>query len=204
MNPPKLLNEIGNMLREQKDYGKALEIYKVAIDMMRQLLAHGEANKLPLAILLSNTGCVYEETHAYEEAFLYYKEAYDIRKKFLSGEHKNVASTLVRLGYVCLQKDVDDLAEKYIEEAVGMCRRHDYNTILAAALKYRGKLYLKQCFFNSALGSFQDALHIEKQLPDASLANRADLLDHIGDAYLKLERQKDALEAFMEARQVLK
>ena len=127
---------------------------------------------------------------AYEEAFECFKEAFDIERD------PDIVLYLIEMGNIRLKKDMDIEAEKYLEEAVNMCKQHYHKNLLSKALYYRGRLYLKQSYFYTAMASLQEALQIAKEFD--SKERYASIQTLIAYAYMKQGRLDKAVETYMD------
>ena len=197
----KLLDEIGSVFYRQKEHLKALEIFNEAVDRMRTF-ARNENDRHILATILRHSAKAYCELGATYEALACFKEAYGIKKMSLPFDPLFIAKGLIFLGNKRLEKGLDKEAENYLEEAVNMCRQHDFNTLLSIALYYRGKLYLKQSYFNTAMASFQEALQIQKELDLKQMYTN--IQTFIGYVYARQGRLDKAVETYMDNIDTLK
>jgi CHAT domain-containing protein/Tfp pilus assembly protein PilF len=215
-------NELGTLLRTQREYAKAESVYREAIDMSRELFSktrypHGH---VVFASSLSNLSVLYVYQHEYAKAEPWAQEALEMRRalfpkdKYPQG-HPQIAHSLTNLGGLYQMQADYAKAEAFYDEALEMYRslypkaQHSQGHLqLAHTLNNLGTLFKIQreyakakMFYQEAVAMYR-AIYPKAQFPHGhpqlavGLTNLADL-SRTEQEYPKAEASyREALEIY--------
>jgi tetratricopeptide (TPR) repeat protein len=88
---------IGIVYHQQNKYEHALHYYNRTLSILKELPSD---DKLDLAWIYNNIGCLYTDIGDLNQALEYQKKAYEIRKKSLSSIHPDIATSLTNIGRI--------------------------------------------------------------------------------------------------------
>ena len=169
--------------REGSSYGAIADIYAVSKNYKNAMLYYHKAiaalrqshDSIALASAISNAGDAFLNNNAYDSALLYFKEAGTLFEKanYLVGK----AYSLGNIGMVYANTGQNSLAEKNINEAIGILgKAEDYYPICVYLISM-SDIYLKK-------GDEQTAMNYASR--SLQLAQQYGLKEQISDADLKL------------------
>jgi len=92
-----LFMAIGIVYHQQNKYEHALHYYNRTLSILKELPSD---DKLDLAWIYNNIGCLYTDIGDLNQALEYQKKAYEIRKKSLSSIHPDIATSLTNIGRI--------------------------------------------------------------------------------------------------------
>lgn len=110
---PLFKSQIGTVYDGMKEYRKAIEYYKEALDLARELKLPGI---LYTALYNRNIANSYSWLQEFENAYGYAKNGYEVRKDIL-GKHPYTARSAFQMAEICRCLEEFDEAEEYYEEA---------------------------------------------------------------------------------------
>ena len=110
---PFFKGQIGTVYEGKKDYHKAIEWYKEALDLAKELKIPGMLNT---AIYNRNIANSYAWMREYDDAYQPAKNAYEIRKDIL-GNHPHTARSAFQMAEICRSSENFPEAEDYYAEA---------------------------------------------------------------------------------------
>jgi tetratricopeptide (TPR) repeat protein len=161
---PRLLQAIGNILRDQKEYGKAADYYTQAIDMIGQ---PGPEDWM----YFYARGICHERLKEWDKAEADLEKALEFKP--------TQASVMNYLGYSWVDQNMHlEKAMDLIREAV---RREPNNGYYVDSL---GWAYYKLGKFDDAVDQLEKAVELR---PEDPILN-----DHLGDAYWRVGRRREA------------
>jgi tetratricopeptide (TPR) repeat protein len=118
---------IGIVYHRQNKYQDALINYKDSLSIRKNLSSF---NKLDLAWIYNNMGCLYVDIGDLNRALKYQQKAYDIRKKCLPSTHSDLATSLSNLGR--------------IHQALAYQTNGDCNEIQQALENYKAAFHIRR------------------------------------------------------------
>ncbi|MBI1343570.1 MAG: adenylate/guanylate cyclase domain-containing protein [Terrimonas sp.] len=161
---------IADVYSISQNHPNAMLYYNKAIKSLRQ------ANDSSfLAAALTNAGSEYSDNEIYDSALLYFRESTIISEKvdYLIGKAYNLGN----MGIVYAEMGQNDLAEKNINEAIGILEDNEVYDPICSYTGMMSDIYLEKGDRKAALGYALRSLH---------LAEQHGLKDQISDANLKL------------------
>lgn len=161
---------------------------------------------LDLAYTANNLAYLYREQQLYDSSELYYRMAYDIRKKKLGSNHVIYGNSCNKLGYVLMKQEKLDEAAPLYEEAkrihgatLGMGSDYYKN-----ARNNLGYIYMNSGKFSLSLDQYNEALD---DLQKSNEKNEK-LIDYytfqLARVYAKMEDWDSALEAYLTSKNITK
>ncbi len=164
----RIINELGIIYRERKDYTQALHLYQEALTSAITLNHQ--------AVLLNNIGHVYESTEEYETALDYYQQAYD--KAVASYNDRETARSLSNMSFIQSKLNLPQ-AESGLLEALEIRKTKKYNYDLSSSYNHLSRFYY----------SIKDTLSASKYSDDfLQLALKNNNVEHLQSALrLKIE-----------------
>ena len=112
-----ILNDLALLASHQQEYDKALDLFRVSLDVRLQLF---EDDHPLLASTYNNMGNVYRRLKDYPKAHQYLTDALAIRTSRLGHKHPEVARTLHNLGMLAMYMQDLDQSYQYIWKAAEM------------------------------------------------------------------------------------
>jgi CHAT domain-containing protein/tetratricopeptide (TPR) repeat protein len=169
---------LGALLKDQGEYGQALDYYQLALRMCRKLYPK---ERYPqghphLASCLGNLGALLRDQGEYGQALEYYRQALHMRQQlYPKGRypqgHPDLAGSLNNLGDLLQEQGEYGQALNYKQQALQMCQqlypKEKYpqgHPHLASSLNNLGALLYAQGEYRKALDYFQQALRMRQQL----------------------------------------
>ena len=110
---PLFKSQIGTVYEGQKDFSKAIDCYKEALDLAKKLKLPGILNA---ALFNRNIANSYSWLEDFEAAYEYAKTGYEIRKDIL-GNHPLTARSTFQMAEILRSLEEFEEAEEYYEEA---------------------------------------------------------------------------------------
>ena len=201
---------MGNLLRKHGDPSDALDYFKFALSIKQKRLS---SDDIDVANTLFNTAVLLDDIEKYELSLVAYKEALRIRKLVLGDKNQEVADTLFCMGNVdtvlenhkdalgyynesieireALLHDVDPHAKDFDDTFLFIS--NPTSPRLDVLSQYEG---LNQCF--------EEALPLTKLIMGANHPDVCNLLNRMGEVYLKLHDWDNAIGSFQGALRVKK
>ena len=110
---PFFKGQIGTVYEGKKQFEKAIEFYKEAIELAKELKIPGMLNT---ALFNRNIANAYCWLRNFKDAYQPAKNAYEIRKVIL-GRHPDTARSAFQIAEICRDLEDSDEAKKFYEEA---------------------------------------------------------------------------------------
>lgn len=143
-----ILNNIGLVYKEQKNYGLALENYRKALKLFEEL-----ESKPGIAQTQSHIGIVYLEGENYSDALMYSQDALRIYREI--GQRKEVASALENIGSIYYQWGKYDQALQHYEESLQISKELNLKKEVYDVYKEISDVYAARGNFRKALDHYQ-------------------------------------------------
>ena len=195
LNVASLLIRIGMEYKEQKEISKSLECYKEALEIQRKWLPALHLDTFKTVSILGN---VSTKLGAIDNALEYFQKALHMGNTILPFENKEIVGLIINIAALYKMKRMLDQAEKCLDEALRISRRHSYNKLLVDALTHYGDIWERQGLYYVAMASFKEALQIERQAMPLDLGKIMIILKYIEHLYRMQHRMEEALDTNME------
>jgi tetratricopeptide (TPR) repeat protein len=212
-----MLNNLGNLHRNQNRMEQAGKEYEEALDISRRL-ARGDADAYLsyVAQTLNNLGILHRQESQMEEAQKAYKEALEIRRRLARANPDtylpDLAQTLNNLGNLHRNQNRTEEAQKAYEQALEIRRqlaRTNPDTFLpeiAGTLNNLGLLLSDQNRMEEARKDLEEALNIYRRLarvnPDIYLPYVGRVLGGVGRMHIASHEDSEARLDLTEALQI--
>ena len=159
----------GRLYRDQKEHDKALEAFERLIE------GHQDAPERYLYYI--DAGLTYQEMGRMSEAETHYRQALELNSED--------ADTYNTLGYFYAE------THQKLDEALELIKKAvDLNPQAGHIVDSLGWVHYQRGDYEDAAAQLEEAVKLRQQEPDPVI------YDHLGDAYLKLNRIDDACEAW--------
>lgn len=191
---------IGSFAVEQRDYAEAGHLLQTALDLFKQIdVPHKVADTLDAI------GAIHYEQGDHEAAAGYVQESLAIWREqensvFHNLPRQGIATALVHLGLLAINRGDYDEARKLTEEAHVIAAKADDYWTLADALTNLGKIARDRGEFQEAFLKFQEALVAYREVGDHHSVIIA--LRDLGNLLLFQENNEGARGFFEEALEV--
>jgi CHAT domain-containing protein/tetratricopeptide (TPR) repeat protein len=183
----------GQQLISQDSYRRAIDIYKLALE-----IAGRSGDKGVTADALRSIGNVHWWQGNYTEAPEQYQKCLKIYGEI--GDRAGIASTLNNIGNVHrMQGNYSEALEQY-QKSLKISEERSDKVELARSLNSIGLVYLGQGNYSDALGQFQKSLKISEGRSDKAELARS--LNSIGGVYLGQGNYSEALEQFQKSLRI--
>ncbi|WP_431471852.1 tetratricopeptide repeat protein [Nonlabens sp. SCSIO 43208] len=126
----RIINELGIIYRERKDYAQAIKLYQEGLSRATSLNHQ--------SVLLNNIGHVYESTEEFEKALDYYQQAYD--KAVASSNKRETARSLSNMSFIKSKLNLPK-AENGLLEALDIRKTNKYNFDLSSSYNHLARFY---------------------------------------------------------------
>ena len=215
------LNNLANVLRNQRDFPAARRAFEEAATIYRQL-AQSEPHiyRPSVAATLNNLGNVLSNQRDFPAGRRAFEEALDICRQLAESDphiyRPNVAATLNNLGNVLSEQRDFPAARRAFEEAVGIYRQlalsepRVYRPDVAGTLSNLGTVLCEQRDFPATRRAFEEALGIYRQLAESDphiyrpgVAGTLNNLGNVLRAQLDLPAARQAFEEALDIRRQL-
>jgi serine phosphatase RsbU (regulator of sigma subunit) len=173
------LNRIGMVYRQIKKYTESLEYYSRSLDIRRR---NNQASAMPWTFL--GIASTYEEMKKYPEAL----ENYELGMK--GGDKRCTTQCMMGAGRVFSLMGDEDLAEKRLEESLGMAQELNSLALISdaySALAAHYELFKKP---DKALRSFKQFLRSRESLHSNEVQSRLSNIE-VAHAVEKSEQEKE-------------
>lgn len=154
-------NNLGVLNRITGDYAKALDFYKISLDIKIKM-----NNQLGIAKSLNNLGLVYEQLGSYEKALDYYLQSLDIKRKM--DKRSSTAASLINIGNIYEKLRMDSLALASQYEALELYSQENNLKGKATAYNNLGELMQKRGEVDKAFTFFEKALALNDSVKNIS------------------------------------
>lgn len=172
-------SNIGNLYYYQGDYADALKYYEQALQHLPSNDSIRDKKYLYYkSSVLSNIGVIYDETKEFGKSEKYYTEALILAKR--ANHHEQIANVVNNQGSYFKDRGNNELALKYMQDAMEIRRQNNNRFGLARSNLNLGQLYLE---------SLRDYKKAEYHLQQAILIGReVGTLQTVNTAYGLLQR----------------
>ena len=146
-----LLENLGVLCWRSKDYSKALDHYRRALDIRTNL----QGQQHPDVVLpIDDMGHVYQERSQHAIALQHYRRALAIRQKALGPEHPDVAISFGNIGNVYLAQNNYDKALEHLSKSLKITEKTwgSGHPKAVPALSSIGNVYMNQGRYKDAVG----------------------------------------------------
>ncbi|MEP6775865.1 MAG: tetratricopeptide repeat protein, partial [Chloroflexota bacterium] len=150
-----VLSNVAMLEGEQGLYGQAIETYKQAIEINREL-GHGQ-----VALALNNLGVVYWKSGDVENARAMYRESLTLWRQM--DDPGNMVLALDNLGIVAQYHEEYEAARHYQDEALAICRTFGHKNSLAHVLANMGSRAVAEGEFALAREYYLELLPLLQQ-----------------------------------------
>lgn len=181
---------LGRLRKDQGDAVGALAAYSVALESSRS-----SSNRSLQAVVLNNTGVVYQQQRRFGEALDSYQQALAITREM--GDRAGEGAALSNIGGTYESQGRYGEALEACQQALALAREVGNQTGEGAALSIIGTVYKGQRRYDEALEAFQQALAIRREMGDQT--REGETLTGIGLVYQRQGRQDEALEVYQQA-----
>jgi tetratricopeptide (TPR) repeat protein len=189
-----VLNDLGILYADLKNYDKALECYEESLALKRESGWNwGEGNTL------TNLGGLYSQRDDYAKAIDYYEQAINAYKK--TNSRGEAARVLIDLGRVYAKAGQTSKAMETVEKSLTQSREiKDLDTQMHA-LGELGTLYADQRQFSEAVPYFEECSEIARKIRKPDLEQWA--LYCLGSAHASLNNDSTAIEYYEKSLEVV-
>jgi tetratricopeptide (TPR) repeat protein len=216
-NVASVLNNLGNLYRDENRTAKAREAYDESVTIYRALAKGKPDVYLPyVAAILNNIGILDSTENRKLEARRAYDEALSIDRLLAQRKPEQylgvVASTLNNLGILYSDESRRGEARQAYDEALTINRRmavtkpEQYLPAVAVTLNNLGNLHSDESRRQAAWLAYDEALAIYRNLaknnPDVYLPDIATTLNNLGILYLEKHETREAAAAYEEALRI--
>lgn len=162
-----VLNNIGNLLRDQKKYDAAFNFHQQALEIRKE---YCPADHVDTATSLQNIGNVLRDQRKWDEALSFYQQALEIREKSYPAGHVNIAMSLDSIGTVLDDRDRRGNGLDYKLRALAIREKAlpPVHRSIAASFKsiaisyeYLGKSRIAIDHYKKALAIYEKVLPVE-------------------------------------------
>ena len=178
---------IGFIYERQGEYDKALELYKISLEIYTEL-----TDTLEVANCLNNFGVIHKKLGKYNEALGYYQEALSLCEQI--GDKRGESFCMNNIGLIHKKQNNYDKALKYFEKSLEInIEMQDTNAIAGANINI-GRIYKEQKNYNKALEYLREALILLKKIK-----NKRGILycyKTIGDIYTSTNDYQQAISYY--------
>ncbi|XP_068705854.1 uncharacterized protein [Montipora foliosa] len=183
---PFFQNQIGTVYEGQKNFDEAIEHYKKALDLAKNLKLPG-VGVLYTAIYNRNIGNAYAWIEQYDQAYEYAKKGYEIRKDVL-GNHPYTARSAFQMAEICLCLSEFGEADEYykeawnIEKSLGQGNHSDVRDRIIYSYGKRLKGQRKEAFDEEVFEFYKRSWNEERNCEDFAFtqANK-NIIDRINE-----------------------
>jgi len=179
----------------KKDYKKASQYFWYIINNCTRETRMWEAQSY------NNLGVICQKTAEYSKAIDYYKKTIDIYKAEEGEYSLRAAQTINNLGKVYFELEAFDVAFDNIKTSINIRKKYlgENHPIVSKSLLSQGQYHYRIEEYKEAIEVYIEALEILdiNQSNDRILKNQ--LYDLIGETYLKLNRNYEAINFFQRA-----
>ncbi|WP_130854992.1 tetratricopeptide repeat-containing sensor histidine kinase [Olivibacter jilunii] len=186
-----LLSNIGLVLKNQRQYRKALDYEQRALRLYEQ-----QGNQRGLALCYANIGSLHDFLKQPQQALEYYNRSLDLNKK--AGDAYGIASDKTNIGITLRDMGEPEASLAYLQEAVGAYRNLDdkgnQSLALIALAAAKGSLARNREEKIEVLKLQQEALKLaeESKVP----LRESEALGAVSKTYEALGRYREALEMY--------
>ncbi|MFW9997141.1 MAG: tetratricopeptide repeat protein [Candidatus Odinarchaeota archaeon] len=180
-----LLHYEGGVYWQKGDYTKALENFRICLELRKE---HG--NKSEIAESLNSIGLVLWQKGKLDQALNYYQQSLDLREEI--GNQRDIATSLNNIGLVLWNKGDLNLALEYYFQSLTIFRKTDDELSIASLLNNIGLICHDKGDLDEALEFHLKSLEIREKGPIE--LDRAISLHNVGLIY----RQKGFITQSLE------
>jgi tetratricopeptide (TPR) repeat protein len=217
VNVAAVLNNLGNLYRDENRTVQARDVYREALTIYRALSKANPDLYLPyVAAILNNVGILDSTENHKEQARQAYDEALSIDRMLAQKKPEQylgvVASTLNNLGILHSDENRHKEARRAYDEALTINRKmaqshpDSYLPAVAVTLNNLGNLHSDESRNQEARIAYDEALAIyrklAKQNPDVYLPDIATTLNNLGILYREKQESDAAGQAYGEALKI--
>jgi len=191
-------NNLGDLLRRQGKFSKALEYYGAGLKT-----AEGAKNEAVVdsgkAVVLTDISICHQHLGEYQKALEYNDEDIELQRKL--GESQRAAYALFTSGTIYRKMKNFSSAEKSYEESLSIFKGLQDSTGMARTYFNQGNLHYENNEFREAFANYQKALNLGESLIDDELAL---VYRSIGDCYQEkeMENPDSALFFYNQSREI--
>ncbi|KAL7554747.1 hypothetical protein ACHAWF_018279 [Thalassiosira exigua] len=198
---------MGNLLRKHGDPSEALEYFKFALSIKQKRLG---GDDIDVANTLFNTAVLLDDIEKYELSLVAYKEALRIRKLHLGEKNQEVADTLFCMGNVATVMENHDDALRFYTESIEireelirnddpLDNNGDTLLFISNPTSPHSDLLLQ---YEKLGQSYEEALPLTKLIEGTNHPSVCNLLNRMGEVYIKLQDWDMAIGSFQGALRV--
>jgi tetratricopeptide (TPR) repeat protein/CHAT domain-containing protein len=184
-----ILNDLGNLYRENGQFVKAEPLYKLAMDIRIAIL--GQCHD-KVADNLYNLGLLYDAMGNYKTSEVCFLKSLKIYAETLEEGHLYIGDNLLYLGLLYVKMGNFESAEQNILQSMNIFKKiyGDGASSIADKLSFVGNVYYDLGNYNSAKMYYQHALDICKISAGDAHLSYANSSYNLGRAYWKLGNYK--------------
>lgn len=181
------LNNIGSVFFQMEDYKQALDYYQQSFDIREKC-----KDSVGVAMLLTNLGNVYYKQKDEKNALSNYVKAL----RFIDKEDGVVWKSilLANIGQMFLDRGEISKCLVYYQWALSDAKKRDDKISIASVKSSLAIAYLKNKQYNIALNSFEEALHLSKEIGVHQI--EMDCYYYLSDLYKQKENYKKSIAYF--------
>jgi tetratricopeptide (TPR) repeat protein/predicted Ser/Thr protein kinase len=189
-----ILNELGNVYRNQGDHALAEQYYRRAYEVFEEALPPGHPN---FGGLLLNLGNVAESAGKHELALKRYQKALEIWRGVYADDHPYVAGLLNNIGTSLDSMERYEEAAEYFERArvAWSDKLGPDHPMVGTALTNLGNCAAAENRWEDAAEYYAEALRILEGSYDSDHPDLAHPLVGLGASLLELDRSAEAVDA---------
>ncbi len=178
-----LLNGLGNVQNQRKNYGKALEFYMRAYKLS---IKHRYKKGTRFA---HNIGYIHKTIKEYDKAIMYFNIALEYMLQI--GEYDFCANTYNELGDTYIRNGNYELANDYLEKGLGLSKKTKSLHFVEENYLFQSKLFENQHEYKKSLDSYKKYHDIEKTISKSD--HQLEINQFQYEMYLKNKQDENEL-----------
>mmetsp|Transcript_19746 Transcript_19746/g.37053 ORF Transcript_19746/g.37053 Transcript_19746/m.37053 type:complete len:204 (+) Transcript_19746:506-1117(+) len=198
---------MGNVLRKHGEASNALDYFKFALSIKQKRLG---ADNIDVANTLFNTAVLLDDIEKHDLSLVAYKEALRIKKLVLGTDNEEVADTLFCIGNVATVVENHDQALVHYQQAIEIREALIQEAILQEDDPSAKDLDDSLLFISNPPSPcpnllsqyeklnqcFEEVLPVSKLILESDHPDVFDLLNRMGEVYMKLHDWDNAIGSF--------
>lgn len=199
-----ILNKLGNLHYEVRDYATALTHYRDGLAVENAILSPDHPH---IIVTLTNIAHILKQQHDYPGAVLVYKKVLRKQRKTLGESSLDVAATLSSLGLAQYHDGLYEDAFECYQDALRIRREHfesDDHLDIASTLNSIGLVLFKQRSLSLAQSCFDASLKIRTKLLGKDHRDVAVLWYNLATIHFEMGQDDTAIRMYQETLRVEK
>lgn len=113
----RVLNNLGLIKRQQKQYAQAADLFSRALVIQTELLGEGHPD---LAAMTNNLGLTAYDRNQLDEALVWFQQAYDLQFQANGREHVNIAFSMTNIGRMLVLSGRPEQVGEWLDAAIAL------------------------------------------------------------------------------------